>query len=331
MWPQLGTIAPALARPTARPADGRPVPGLLDITLPWTTLAGQTGTPGLLGRIGPITATQARRLAAAADTDPDAQWRIIVTNPAGQAIAVTRIRRRARASPRDPRDLAADGPPGNGPPGAGLAGRITLTITQHTITAAGQAAGPGPPSGAGPSQGKSARRGRSAGPDRPAGRHQPRHHHHTTAPDHRRRAAGRHRGPRPGARPRPGRPGRRRMRPHRPVTGLPATTPAARTRHRPGRHLPQPGLPPARLARRPRPHPPLRPTRPHLRLQPRRHLPQPPPAQTTPPLDTPANHTRPLHLDHTRRTHLHHRTRHVCHLTKADNRHYEVDVSPFGL
>ena len=165
-----------------------------------------------------------------------------------------------------------------------------------------------------PSQGKSARRGRSAGPDRPAGRHQPRHHDHTPAPDHRRRAAGRHRGPRPGPRPRPGRPGRRGMRAHRPVTGLPATTPAAGTGHRPGRHLPQPGLPPARLARRPRPHPPLRPTRPHLRLQPRRHLPQPPPAQTTPPLDAPANHTRPLHLDHTRRTHLHHRTRHVCHL-----------------
>ncbi len=99
MWPQLGTIPPALARPTAGPVDGRPVPGLLDVTLPWTTLAGQSDTPGLLGRIGPITATQARHLAAAADTDPDAQWRIIVTNPAGQAIAVTRIRRRARASP----------------------------------------------------------------------------------------------------------------------------------------------------------------------------------------------------------------------------------------
>jgi hypothetical protein len=122
------------------------VPGLLDVTLPWTTLAGQSDAPGLLGRIGPITAEQARYLAAAAD-DPAAQWRIIITNPAGQAIAVTRIRRRTRASPGD-RDLARDGPPGTG-----LAGRITLTITQDTITAAAQAAGPGPPSGAGPPAG----------------------------------------------------------------------------------------------------------------------------------------------------------------------------------
>jgi hypothetical protein len=146
VWPPLGTIPPPLARP-AGPVDGRPVPGLLDVTLPWTTLAGQSDTPGLLGRIGPITAEQARHLAAAADTDPATQWRIIVTNPAGQAIAVTRIRRRARAR-------APSGPScRDGPPGTGLAGRITLTIGQDTITAARQAAGPGPPSGAGPPAG----------------------------------------------------------------------------------------------------------------------------------------------------------------------------------
>ncbi len=123
------------------------MPGLLDVTLPWLTLAGQSDAPGLLGRIGPITATQARRLAAAAECDPAVQWRVIVTNPAGQAIAVTRIRRRARASPRD---LARDGPCRDSPPGTGLAGRVTLTISQDTITAAAQAAGPGPPSGVGP-------------------------------------------------------------------------------------------------------------------------------------------------------------------------------------
>ena len=86
-WPQLGTIAPALARP-AGPSDGRPVPGLLNVTVPWLTWPASPSTPGLLGRIGPIAATQARHLAAAAECDPDAQWRIIVTNPAGQAIAV---------------------------------------------------------------------------------------------------------------------------------------------------------------------------------------------------------------------------------------------------
>jgi Domain of unknown function (DUF222) len=124
-WPDLAAIPPALTRPADRPADGRPVPGLLDVTLPWTTLAGLSAAPGVLGRIGPVTAAQARQLALAAETDPAAQWRIIVTNAAGQAITVTRIRRtRTRAGP---------GPPGGGPPGAGLVSRITLTVTRDTI------------------------------------------------------------------------------------------------------------------------------------------------------------------------------------------------------
>jgi Domain of unknown function (DUF222) len=140
-WPGLGAIAPALARPG--PAGGRPAPGLLDLTLPWATLAGHSAAPGLLGRIGPITAHQARHLARAAETDPAAQWRVIVTNDAGQAIAVARIRRRTR----DGSESARDGPA----PGSGLVGRrITLTISQGTIREQatgrpGPAAGPGPP------------------------------------------------------------------------------------------------------------------------------------------------------------------------------------------
>jgi Domain of unknown function (DUF222) len=141
-WPDLGAIPPALAGP----ADGRPVPGLLDATLPWTTLAGLSAAPGVLGRIGPITAAQGRQLVQAAETDPAAQWRVIVTNAAGQAITVSRIRRTsARAGP---------GPPRRGPPGTGLVGRITLTITRDTLrehtgpgTGSGSTAGPGPPGG----------------------------------------------------------------------------------------------------------------------------------------------------------------------------------------
>ena len=148
-WPELGAIPPALARPAGEP-DGRPVPGLLDVTLPWTTLAGLPGGgPGLLGRIGPVTPLQARQLATAAVHDPAAQWRIIITNAEGQAIAVTRIRRqRSRAGP---------GPARDGPPRPfGLVGRVTLTISQDTLNerasglteqAAGQAGGPGPPPG----------------------------------------------------------------------------------------------------------------------------------------------------------------------------------------
>jgi Domain of unknown function (DUF222) len=139
-WPGLGAIPPALARPG--PAGGRLAPGLLDLTVPWATLAGHCAAPGLLGRIGPITAAQARHLARAAQADPAAQWRIIITNPAGQALTVTRIpRRRARDGPAPAR--------ASPPPGTGLVGRVTLTISQDTIRAhtTGRP-GPGPPAGA---------------------------------------------------------------------------------------------------------------------------------------------------------------------------------------
>jgi Domain of unknown function (DUF222) len=159
-WPGLGAIPPPPAR--TKPAGGGPAPGLLDLTVPWATLAGLSAVPGLLGRIGPITAAQARHLARAAETDPAAQWRIIVTNDAGQAIAVTRVRRRTRDGPAPARanpdlararpGLARDGPP----PGTGLVGRITLTITQHTLTSRQQATGPRPPA-------------RTTGPGPPAG------------------------------------------------------------------------------------------------------------------------------------------------------------------
>jgi hypothetical protein len=181
VWPALGVIPPALRAATRKPgrtpaadcpADGRPVPGLLDVTLPWVTWTGTGARPGVLGRIGAITPAQARQLARAAETDPAAHWRIIVTNNAGQAIAVTRIRRRTTrnqntshrqntnhrnrtglappyrkgppgtgppdTSQRDT-GLRGTGPPGNGPPGTGpppgtgLVGRITLTISEDTL------------------------------------------------------------------------------------------------------------------------------------------------------------------------------------------------------
>ncbi len=129
-WPALGMIPSALARPGA-PGDGRPSGGLLDVTLPWTTLAGLPGGPGMLGRVGPITPAQARQLVRAAGNDPAAQWRVIVTNAAGQAIAVTRLRRRRIRTGHGP---PGGSPPGGGPPpGAGLVGRITLTVSQDTL------------------------------------------------------------------------------------------------------------------------------------------------------------------------------------------------------
>jgi hypothetical protein len=178
-WPELGTIPPALARPrqpadtnsgqpgNAPPQDQWPGSGLLEISLPWTVLAGLSDEPGALGRIGPITAVQARHLADAAAGDPAAQWRIIITNNAGQAIAVTRIRRRTRR----PRDGPA--PPSQHyrttqrpPPRTGLVGRVTLTITQDTlaaITSTGPPAGTDPSAGTRPSAGTATTTGLTGG------------------------------------------------------------------------------------------------------------------------------------------------------------------------
>ncbi len=141
VWPALGTPPPGLARPV--PADGTPpAAGLLDVTLPWATLAGLAGRPGTLGRIGAITPGQARQLAVAAAGDPAAQWRVVVTNADGHAIAVARIRRGARRARR----AAVRGSPWrDGPPARpGPARRVTLTIGQDTVAALAKG-GPGPP------------------------------------------------------------------------------------------------------------------------------------------------------------------------------------------
>jgi hypothetical protein len=70
-----------------RPAGG----GLLDLTVPWSTLAGDSAEPGQLTRIGPITPAQARHLADLAAADPAVSWRVILTGPDGRTTAVTRV------------------------------------------------------------------------------------------------------------------------------------------------------------------------------------------------------------------------------------------------
>ena len=137
------------------------------MTLPWVTLAGLADRPGTLGRIGAITPAQARQLALAAAGDPTAQWRVIVTSPAGHAIAVARIRRPARRRRDRSGSPARDGPPA----GPGPAGRLTLTISQDTITAlrpgsTGPPARNAPPTGIGP---RAARTGPPGGTGPPEG------------------------------------------------------------------------------------------------------------------------------------------------------------------
>ncbi len=134
-WPTLPALmAPAFTRPGTPVPDGRPVTGLLDVSLPWQVLAGNSPGPGHLGRIGPITASQARRLARAAARDPGTEWRIIVTTTGGHALAVTRIPR-PRGHPPGPGTRQESGTGAGTRPGAsiGLVGRVTLTIREDML------------------------------------------------------------------------------------------------------------------------------------------------------------------------------------------------------
>ena len=146
-WPALPGLSRADPAAVSRP--GGPLPGLLDVSLPWRVLAGLSPMPGHLGRIGPLTATQARDLAGCAACDPAAEWRIIVTTPQGTALAVTRIRHARSRGPDRPPDPAAD--PRMMPGGMGLVGRVTLTIPEDLaahpppLPTARTGPGPGPP------------------------------------------------------------------------------------------------------------------------------------------------------------------------------------------
>jgi hypothetical protein len=101
--------------------SGRPPPGgLLDLTLPWVTFTGMTDAPGTLGRIGPLTAPEARRLASLALCSPGTQWRVILTDAERHAIAVARIPRAGR------------GPSG----GAPIVGRVTIVMPADALDTA---------------------------------------------------------------------------------------------------------------------------------------------------------------------------------------------------
>jgi hypothetical protein len=109
-----------VAMENLRPAGG----GLLDLVVPWSTLTGDSGEPGQLSRIGPITAEQARYLADVAACDAAVQWRVIVTDPSGRALAVSRVLREVSDHP------GADG----GRSGqASLVKRVTVTISPERV------------------------------------------------------------------------------------------------------------------------------------------------------------------------------------------------------
>ena len=81
-----------------RSKAGRSIPaGAMTLTVPLRTLAGLTGEPGQLGRLGAVTGEVARGLAAAAAANPACEWKIILIGTAGEAIAITRLGKRHKA------------------------------------------------------------------------------------------------------------------------------------------------------------------------------------------------------------------------------------------
>jgi hypothetical protein len=116
----------------ASPASTRrPGAGMLDLTLSWATIAEFASAPGILGRIGPVTATQARALAAAAAMAPGTRWRVVLTDGHGHAIKTATVTR--RLTPATQAGTASSGP-ASGPalplagPHASITGRVSVTI-----------------------------------------------------------------------------------------------------------------------------------------------------------------------------------------------------------
>ncbi len=118
-WPRLTAFFPAAPGEMANlpPTEG----GLLELRIPWSTLAEGSGEPGNLGRLGAITPSEARHLARLAAQDPTVQWRVIVTDGKGQAIAI------ARAGPTSGQS------PGPADGQGSLLGRVTVTIRRDDL------------------------------------------------------------------------------------------------------------------------------------------------------------------------------------------------------
>ena len=132
LWPGAGSGTLKIRRP--------------ELNASWRTLAGWWDEPGQLTRMGAITAAVARQLAQAAAADPTCLWRVVVTDPEGQVMTVTRLHWPGRphrksdhppgsdagpppagARPREP-GVPEPGVPEPGVPGPSVLGRITITV-----------------------------------------------------------------------------------------------------------------------------------------------------------------------------------------------------------
>jgi hypothetical protein len=135
-WPLLpaGLLAPAMSMSDDK-ASGRPPPGLLDVIVPWSAFTGTAAEPAVLGRVGPVTPVQASQLIDLATRHPGTQWRVILTDRDGHALAVERLRASRSALPSQ----TCAGQVRTAP----IVGRVTVTIPADTICCRpGDRAGP---------------------------------------------------------------------------------------------------------------------------------------------------------------------------------------------
>jgi len=99
------------------PGPGGPPPaaGLINLTVPLTTLLGLADTPGQAAGYGPLDAAATRLLARALAGHPATRWQITVTSPDGQALA----HGTARGPAAPVGTQVGAGQPGRGRPRAG--------------------------------------------------------------------------------------------------------------------------------------------------------------------------------------------------------------------
>jgi hypothetical protein len=122
--PAVPDVAPSAARNGGGPSQASVLAGtgLLDVLIPWTTLAGYGREPAILGRIGPISSCQARGLFAVATRSQTTQWRVIVTSDDGRALAVSHAR---PPRPKHVGDTSSAM--------TGTIGRVTITVRASTL------------------------------------------------------------------------------------------------------------------------------------------------------------------------------------------------------
>lgn len=119
----------------------------MTLTVPLRTLAGCSGEPGWLGRLGAITGMVAREIAAAAAGNAACDWRVIVTETSGEAIAVTRLDQRIKARVRA---CAGVGTGRDEEHGSRWVARVILTVRAADLAAGAlpcpeRSVGPGSP------------------------------------------------------------------------------------------------------------------------------------------------------------------------------------------